>query len=150
MVEMRTESDSLGMVEVPADKLWGAQTQRSLEHFKISSEKMPPELVAALASVKRAAARVNLDLGVLDDAKAVAIMQAADEVLQGKHAGEFPLALNIFAHHPLISAEKGAPAASSLMAMGSAFERTEGRPVPVSTGVKTIRSASLSSIRLRA
>jgi fumarate hydratase class II len=89
----RTERDSFGPIEVPADQLWGAQTQRSLEHFRISTERMPPELISALASVKRAAAKVNLDLGLLDDAKAVAITQAADEVLAGKHAGEFPLAV---------------------------------------------------------
>jgi len=92
-MDSRTERDSFGPIEVPAAQLWGAQTQRSLEHFHISSERMPPELIAALASVKRAAARVNLDLGLLDDAKAVAITQAADEVLAGKHASEFPLAV---------------------------------------------------------
>ncbi|MES2075311.1 MAG: class II fumarate hydratase [Pseudomonadota bacterium] len=89
----RTERDSFGPIEVPAEQLWGAQTQRSLEHFRISSERMPPELIHALASVKRAAARVNLDLGLLDGPMAVAITQAADEVLAGKHAGEFPLAV---------------------------------------------------------
>ena len=89
----RTERDSFGPIEVPAEQLWGAQTQRSLEHFHISTERMPPELIHALASVKRAAARVNLDLGLLDGPMAVAITQAADEVLAGKHAGEFPLAV---------------------------------------------------------
>ena len=89
----RTERDSFGPIEVPAEQLWGAQTQRSLEHFRISSERMPPELIHALASVKRAAARVNLELGLLDGPKAVAITLAADEVLAGKHAGEFPLAV---------------------------------------------------------
>ncbi len=89
----RTERDSFGPIEVPAGQLWGAQTQRSLEHFHISTERMPPELIHALASVKRAAARVNLDLGLLDGPKVVAITQAADEVLAGKHAGEFPLAV---------------------------------------------------------
>ena len=89
----RTERDSFGPIAVPDEQLWGAQTQRSLEHFRISTERMPPELIHALASVKRAAARVNLDLGLLDDAKAIAITQAADEVLAGRHAGEFPLAV---------------------------------------------------------
>ncbi len=89
----RTERDSFGPIDVPAERLWGAQTQRSLEHFRISTERMPPELIHALASVKRAAAKVNLDLGLLDHAKASAITQAADEVLAGKHAGEFPLAV---------------------------------------------------------
>jgi fumarate hydratase, class II len=89
----RIERDSFGAIEVPAGRLWGAQTQRSLEHFRISSERMPPELIAALASVKRAAARVNLALGQLDDTKAQAIVAAADEVLAGRHGDEFPLAV---------------------------------------------------------
>ncbi|CDG84739.1 class II fumarate hydratase [Janthinobacterium agaricidamnosum] len=89
----RMERDSFGPIEVPADKLWGAQTQRSLEHFHISTERMPPELIAALATVKRAAAHVNLGLGLLEGSKAVGITLAADEVLAGKHAGEFPLAV---------------------------------------------------------
>ena len=89
----RSERDSFGPIDVPAEQLWGAQTQRSLEHFAISTERMPPELINALASVKRAAARVNFDLGLLDEAKASAITKAADEVLAGKHASEFPLAV---------------------------------------------------------
>jgi len=89
----RIERDSFGPIDVPADRLWGAQTQRSLHHFHISTERMPPELIAALAQVKRAAARVNVDLGVLDSTKADAITRAADEVLEGRHAGEFPLAV---------------------------------------------------------
>ncbi len=92
-MESRSERDSFGPIDVPADKLWGAQTQRSLHHFHISTEKMPPELIAALANVKRAAARVNVDLGVLDNVKADAIARAADEVLAGKHPGEFPLSV---------------------------------------------------------
>ncbi|CCG87237.1 class II fumarate hydratase [Erwinia piriflorinigrans] len=93
MAAHRVEKDSMGPIEVPADKLWGAQTQRSLEHFRISSEKMPVELVYALAQTKRAAARVNCDLGLLPAERAVAIVQAADEVLTNKHQGEFPLAI---------------------------------------------------------
>jgi fumarate hydratase class II len=89
----RSERDSFGPIDVPDEQLWGAQTQRSLEHFRISTEKMPAELIHALASVKRSAARVNLDLGLLDGAKAVAITQAADEVLANQHPGEFPLAV---------------------------------------------------------
>ncbi len=92
-MEHRIERDSFGPIDVPSDKLWGAQTQRSLHHFHISTERMPPELIAALAQVKRAAARVNVDLGVLDAAKADAITRAADEVLAGRHADEFPLAV---------------------------------------------------------
>ena len=89
----RSERDSFGPIDVPDAQLWGAQTQRSLEHFRISTEKMPSELIHALASVKRAAARVNLDLGLLEGAKAIAITQAADEVLANHHPGEFPLAV---------------------------------------------------------
>jgi fumarate hydratase class II len=87
----RTERDTFGPIEVPADRLWGAQTQRSLQHFKISGERMPVAVLRALALVKKAAALVNLDLGKLPPEKARAIVQAADEVLAGKHDGEFPL-----------------------------------------------------------
>ncbi|KQN53501.1 MULTISPECIES: class II fumarate hydratase [unclassified Erwinia] len=93
MVANRIEKDSMGPIEVPADKLWGAQTQRSLEHFRISTEKMPVELVYALALTKRAAAKVNSDLGLLPAERANAIVSAADEVLADKHGGEFPLAI---------------------------------------------------------
>jgi len=89
----RTERDSIGPIEVPADRLWGAQTQRSLQNFKISTEKMPPDLVHALILVKKAAALVNMELGILDEKKGKAIIAAADEVLNGQHAEEFPLAV---------------------------------------------------------
>jgi fumarate hydratase class II len=87
----RKERDSFGEIDVSSDRLWGAQTQRSLENFRISGERMPPELIRALAQVKRACASVNRDLGVLDPAKADAIAAAADEVVQGMHDQEFPL-----------------------------------------------------------
>ncbi len=90
---MRTEHDSFGDIDVPADCLWGAQTQRSLHHFAISTERMPLELLVALAQIKRAAAIVNRDLGRLDVAKAAAIVAAADEVIAGRHADQFPLSL---------------------------------------------------------
>lgn len=93
MTTVRHEKDSMGAIDVPADKLWGAQTQRSLEHFRISTEKMPVSLIQALALTKRAAAKVNLDLGLLAADKATAIINAADEVLAGKHPDEFPLAI---------------------------------------------------------
>lgn len=89
----RTERDTFGPIEVDSQRLWGAQTQRSLEHFKISTEKMPQELIVALAEVKRAAAIVNLDLGKLSKDKAQAIAQAAEEVINGQHPHEFPLAV---------------------------------------------------------
>ena len=88
---VRIEKDTFGPIEVPADRLWGAQTQRSLEHFKISGEKMPRALLFALATVKKASALVNLDLKTLDAKKGAAIVKAADEVLAGKHDDEFPL-----------------------------------------------------------
>ncbi len=91
MGEMRSERDSFGTIEVPAERLWGAQTQRSLAHFAISGERMPRELIAALALVKEACARVNRDLGLLGEAQANAIAEAAEEVLAGLHDDEFPL-----------------------------------------------------------
>jgi len=92
-MEHRIEKDSFGPIDVPSDRLWGAQTQRSLHHFAISTERMAPELIAAMAQCKRAAAAVNRSLGKLPKDKADAIMQAADEVLEGKHPDEFPLAV---------------------------------------------------------
>jgi len=90
-LQVRIEKDTFGPVEVPAERLWGAQTQRSLTHFKISGERMPRSLLLALATVKKAAALVNFDLGTLDAKKAKVIVAAADEVLAGKHDEEFPL-----------------------------------------------------------
>ncbi|GAB4062135.1 class II fumarate hydratase [Uliginosibacterium sediminicola] len=89
----RLERDSFGQIAVPADALWGAQTQRSLEHFHISTERMPDDLVAALVRVKRACAQVNAELGLLAPPVADAIVQAADEVLGGAHADAFPLSV---------------------------------------------------------
>jgi len=89
----RIERDTFGEIAVPHDALWGAQTQRSLHHFAISSERMPTELLRALALVKRSAAVVNRELGVLDSAKADAIIAAADEVLAGRHDTQFPLSV---------------------------------------------------------
>src|SRR5262249_9831561 len=89
----RVERDTFGPIEVPADRLWGAQTQRSLTNFKIRGERMPQALVHALALVKKAAALVNVDLKALDEKKGRAIVAAADEVLAGKHDGEFPLVI---------------------------------------------------------
>ncbi len=89
----RIERDTFGPIEVPADRLWGAQTQRSLQFFRISTEKMPEALIQALLMIKRAAARVNAALSAVPQAKADAIVAAADEALAGKHGGEFPLAI---------------------------------------------------------
>jgi fumarate hydratase, class II len=89
----RLERDTFGEIAVADDALWGAQTQRSLHHFAISTERMPRELVRALAQVKRAAALVNRELGVLDANKADAIVAAADEVLAGRHDAQFPLSV---------------------------------------------------------
>ena len=89
----RKERDSFGTIEVPAEHYWGAQTQRSLAFFHISSEHMPEEIILALAEVKRACAIVNRDLGLLKVDKANAIVQAADEVLGGQYAQEFTLSV---------------------------------------------------------
>jgi fumarate hydratase class II len=91
MSETRTETDSFGPIEVPADRLWGAQTQRSLENFRIGGERMPLPLIHALARVKQAAAKVNADLGALDPRLAEAIQAAAAAIAEGRHDGEFPL-----------------------------------------------------------
>ncbi len=91
MSGVRTEKDSFGPIEVPAERLWGAQTERSRRFFRISSERMPLAVVHALALVKRSAARVNASLGLLEAKKADAIVRAADEVLAGRHDEEFPL-----------------------------------------------------------
>lgn len=87
----RTEHDTFGPVEVCAHRLWGAQTQRSLQNFDISGEQQPREIICALAQIKRSSARVNHALGLQDEGKTKAIMAAADEVLAGLHADEFPL-----------------------------------------------------------
>lgn len=87
----RVERDTFGPIEVPADKLWGAQTQRSLQNFDISGERQPVEIIRALAQTKRSAARVNHALGLQDAAKTQAIVAAADEVIAGQHPDEFPL-----------------------------------------------------------
>jgi len=93
MTAFRTENDSFGDIDVPAERLWGAQTQRSLKHFAISTELMPLHLIYALAQVKRAAARVNGDLGLLKLCIAEAIIEAADEILTGQYNDEFPLSV---------------------------------------------------------
>ena len=89
----RQERDSFGLIDVASDRLWGAQTQRSLHHFHISTERLPTELIMALAMVKRAAALVNRDLNLLAAKTANAIIAAADEVLAGHHPDEFPLSI---------------------------------------------------------
>lgn len=87
----RKEKDSIGYVDVPADKYWGAQTQRSSENFKIGGQKMPKEVIRAFAILKKAAALTNQDLGVLSADKAALIAQVCDEILTGKLDEEFPL-----------------------------------------------------------
>ena len=91
MAGTRIEKDSFGAIEVPADRLWGAQTERSRRFFRISGERMPVTVVHALARVKKAAAAVNAELGLLEARKAQAIQRAADEVLAGTRDEEFPL-----------------------------------------------------------
>ena len=89
----RLEKDSFGNIEVAVDRLWGAQTQRSLEHFAISTERLPPELINALAMIKASAAKVNQALDLLPSAKASAIITAAEEVINAQHTDQFPLAI---------------------------------------------------------
>ena len=91
MAKTRIETDTFGPIGVPADKYWGAQTQRSLRNFRIGEERMPLPLIRALAIVKRAAAEVNQSLGILDRRRARAIVQAAQEVIDGKLNDQFPL-----------------------------------------------------------
>src|SRR5476651_2599904 len=90
-MKSRVESDSMGKTEVQADKYWGAQTQRSLENFKIGGEKFPREMIRAFGILKKAAALTNKELGLLDEKKAALICQAADEVISGKLDEHFPL-----------------------------------------------------------
>ena len=92
-MSFREESDSLGVVSIPADRLWGAQTQRSLENFRIGglSERLPIECIHALALVKKCSAQVNWKLSLLDSKKSQAIIQAADEVIKGRWDSHFPL-----------------------------------------------------------
>jgi len=89
----RIEKDTMGEVRVPADSLWGAQTQRSLQNFEIGEERMPGVLILAFAHLKKACASVNHDLGKLDTRKHRAIVQACDEILTGKFADQFPLSV---------------------------------------------------------
>src|SRR3982075_1151584 len=91
MTEVRRETDSMGVVEVPADKLWGAQTQRSLEHFSIGQDLIPREMIAAYATLKKASANANHAGGRLDDKVYQLIVQTCDEILAGRHEDMFPL-----------------------------------------------------------
>ena len=89
--DFRRETDSLGEVDVPAAKLWGAQTQRSLEHFSIGQDLIPREMISAYATLKKAAAHANHAGGRLDDERHKLIVQACEEILTGQHRDMFPL-----------------------------------------------------------
>src|SRR5271156_4893892 len=91
MLPTRAESDSFGPIEVPEDRLWGAQTQRSLLHFNIGTDLMPPELISAFGTLKKAAALVNHDLRKLDSTKTNWIVNACDEIIAGQLDDHFPL-----------------------------------------------------------
>ena len=91
MTDIRIETDTMGEMQVPADKYWGAQTQRSLQNFKIGGERMPLSLVKALGTLKKNAAKTNIELGVMDKDIGNAIMQAADQVISGELIDHFPL-----------------------------------------------------------
>lgn len=92
-MEFRIEKDSIGSIQVPADKYWGAQTQRSLENFKIGDEKMPLEIIRAFAVLKKCAALTNFELGVLSREKCDIIGKVCDEIIAGKHDDQFPLVI---------------------------------------------------------
>ena len=89
----RTEHDTMGEVLVPADRYWGAQTQRSYMNFRIGTEKMPAEIIRAFAVLKKAAALANAELGMLDKERSGVIARVCDEILDGKLDGNFPLAV---------------------------------------------------------
>src|SRR5260221_14717211 len=91
MSGVRIESDSMGNVEVPSDKYWGAQTQRSLQNFKIGGHRFGRPVIRAFGIVKKAAALTNADLGKLDATKRDLIVRAADEVVEGRLDAHFPL-----------------------------------------------------------
>ena len=91
IMEYRIEKDTMGEVKVPADKYWGAQTQRSKENFKIGDGRMPIEIVKAFGYLKKAAAATNMELGVLPEDKANLIMDVCDEIIDGKLDDQFPL-----------------------------------------------------------
>ncbi len=90
-MEYRLEHDTMGEIRVPEAQEWGAQTQRSLENFKIGTEKMPIEIIRAFAVLKKGAALANRDLGVLDQEKAEVIAEVCDEIIAGQFDAEFPL-----------------------------------------------------------
>ena len=91
MAQTRVERDSMGELEVPESALYGAQTQRAVNNFPVSGQPLPPAFIAAVARIKRAAAQVNQELGLLDEARARAIVAAADEIIDGKHPDQFPV-----------------------------------------------------------
>jgi len=127
----RIERDSFGAIEVAADKLWGAQTQRSLGNFKIGTERMPREMIRALAIVKRCAARVNIAQGSLDAEIGDAIIAAAERVV----AGEFD------AHFPLVVWQTGSGTQSNMNAneviANLAIQRLGGTPAPSRRCIRT-------------
>src|SRR3990172_13043597 len=87
----RVETDTIGAIEVSADRYWGAQTQRSLQHFRIGGDRFPREMIRAFVILKKACAQVNRELGLLPEEKVRAIVQAAEEVIEGKLDDHFPL-----------------------------------------------------------
>ena len=91
MDQTRIEKDSMGELEVPMAALYGAQTQRAINNFPVSGHPMPASFIAAVARVKRAAAEVNMDLGLLDEGRALSIVKAADAIIRGEHADQFPI-----------------------------------------------------------
>ena len=112
---LRTEKDSMGTIDVPADKYWGAQTQRSVENFRIGSERMPIEIIRALAILKKAAAITNHTLGKLDEERKDLICQVADEITRGV----------LDEHFPLVVWQTGSGTQSNMNAHGHRHERID-------------------------
>src|SRR6201999_3910463 len=121
MTATRTETDTFGPIEVPADRYWGAQTQRSIQNFKIGWEKQPPPIIRALGIVKRAAAEANMELGKLDQDVALPIIMAAQEVIDGK----------LYDHFPLVVGQTGSGTQSNM----NANEVISNRAIEISGGV---------------
>jgi fumarate hydratase class II len=92
-MDYRIEKDSIGEIQVPAHRYWGAQTQRSLENFKIGNQRMPIEIIRAFGVLKKCAAQTNMELGVLSEEKYKLIAQVCDEIIEGKLDDEFPLVI---------------------------------------------------------
>ena len=140
--ETRTEHDSMGDIEVPADALWRAQTQRAVENFPISGTTLEPSHIVAIARVKKAAARINAELGILDQDKADAIAAGADEIIGGAHHDAFPI--DVF--------QTGSGTSSNMnmneVLASLAAQGRDRRPTPTTTSTPASRATTPSRPRI--